>query len=469
MTSSIRNIRTSSVSLASDHEQRGIRLIDSPNSQRPRVALLGHAGYSTMVSNAGSGFSRSGDIAINRWRNDGTADNYGQWCYVRDLRSGLLWSSGHQPVCTPALSYRVTMSPERVSIQRQDGSLETRTDIVVVADRPAESRRVTIANSSKVAAELELTSYQEIVLATPLSDRGHRAFGNLFVQTEWLPERGSILAMRRPRSKETRPAWCGHSIAVQPGAGTISCETDRARFIGRGRTSQNPVAIGKPGELSGTAGAVLDPVFALRTILSIPPGRSAQVIFSTYGAEDREDALRMAEWFNDWENARHPFDEAPRDDGNNGLGIAASDSALYQDLAGLLLYGARSAGPAGANHHVARIRTVFVGTQTTANDAQYVEIQMMANAQPSMGKSKKKGQKPSLSQMQQQLNQKIQELKGSGKSGRQLSEELAEMAAEQERIRKALQEMQEKMQDEMKDGKLWNVEFDKIENVKDPG
>ena len=77
-------------------------------------------------------------------------------------------------------------------------------------------------------------------------------------------------------------------------------------------------------------------------------------------------------------------------------------------------------------------------------------MEMMANAQPSMGKSKKKGQKPSLGQMQQQLNQKIQELKGSGKSGRQLSEELAEMAAEQERIRKALQEMQEKM----KDGKM---------------
>ena len=73
-------------------------------------------------------------------------------------------------------------------------------------------------------------------------------------------------------------------------------------------------------------------------------------------------------------------------------------------------------------------------------------MQMMANAKPSMGKSKK-GQKPSLSQMQQQLNQKIQELKGSGKSGRELSEELAEMAAEQERIRKALQEMQEKMKE----------------------
>jgi hypothetical protein len=71
-------------------------------------------------------------------------------------------------------------------------------------------------------------------------------------------------------------------------------------------------------------------------------------------------------------------------------------------------------------------------------------MQMMANAKPSMGKSKKKGQQ-SLGQMQQQLNQRIEQLRGSGKSGRQLSEELAQMAAEQERIRRALQEMEEKM------------------------
>jgi hypothetical protein len=50
--------------------------------------------------------------------------------------------------------------------------------------------------------------------------------------------------------------------------------------------------------------------------------------------------------------------------------------------------------------------------------------------------------------MQQQLNDKIQQLKNSGKQGRQLSEELAEMAAEQERIRRALQQMQEKMKQE---------------------
>ncbi len=74
-------------------------------------------------------------------------------------------------------------------------------------------------------------------------------------------------------------------------------------------------------------------------------------------------------------------------------------------------------------------------------------MEMMANAMPSPGKSKKKGQK-SLGEMQQKLNQDIEKIKNSGKSGRQLSEELAKMAAEQERIRRALQDMQEKLKQE---------------------
>jgi ABC-type transporter Mla subunit MlaD len=74
-------------------------------------------------------------------------------------------------------------------------------------------------------------------------------------------------------------------------------------------------------------------------------------------------------------------------------------------------------------------------------------MQMMAQAKPSRtGRSK--GKQPRLSELQQQLNQKIEELKNSGKQGRQLSEELARLAAEQERIRKALQEFEEQLKKE---------------------
>lgn len=66
-----------------------------------------------------------------------------------------------------------------------------------------------------------------------------------------------------------------------------------------------------------------------------------------------------------------------------------------------------------------------------------------AMGMPSQGKDNKQ---PGLSELQQQLNQQIEQLKKSGKSGRQLSEELAKLAAQQERIRKAFEKMQEQLE-----------------------
>ncbi|MBA3340990.1 MAG: hypothetical protein H0T48_04075, partial [Gemmatimonadaceae bacterium] len=210
-----------------------VRTLDTANTPLSRIAILGRVPYTTMVSGAGSGVSRHGDIAISRWRNDGTRDDYGQWCYLRDVLTGRTWSAGHQPVCADASSYHVVMSNDCVAFHRRDGFVETLTEIVVVPGAAAEARRVVVSNLSDAKAEIELTSYQEVVLASDASDRGHRAFSNLFVQTEWLPESASILAMRRPRSAKDQPVWCGHTIATcSAGNGSISCESDRARFIG---------------------------------------------------------------------------------------------------------------------------------------------------------------------------------------------------------------------------------------------
>lgn len=75
--------------------------------------------------------------------------------------------------------------------------------------------------------------------------------------------------------------------------------------------------------------------------------------------------------------------------------------------------------------------------------------QAMADAK-GMGKGGKKGKKqqmPGVSELQKELNQKIDDLKKSGKSGRELSEDLAKLAAEQEMIRQQLNEMNEMMEE----------------------
>ena len=136
-----------------------------------------------LVTNAGGGVSYFGDIAINRWRNDGTRDNYGQWCYVSDVSTGNVWSATHQPVRAKARWYQTLFASDRVTFHRRDGDIETLLEIAVVPGEPAGVRKLTVFNRSQQEREVELTSYMEVVLAKPDSDRAHPAFGNLFVQT----------------------------------------------------------------------------------------------------------------------------------------------------------------------------------------------------------------------------------------------------------------------------------------------
>ncbi len=325
-------------------EKPAVRELDTANTPQPRIALLGTVPYTTIISNAGSGTSRFDNLAINRWRNDGTRDDYGQWCYLRDTTSGRVWSAGHQPICAAASWYRVLFASDRVTFHRRDGDIETLMEVAVAPGEAAEVRRVTLFNRSATVREIELTSYMEVVMAPMDSDRVHPAFGNLFVQTEWLPESMAILAMRRPRSATDEPKWCGHVLATGVGArGDASCETDRVRFVGRGRSGRDPIAMDSDGPLTGTVGAVLDPIFALRTKVTIMPNRSAKVTFTTFVASDREQAVQLADLYNDAYSSRRALDLswAQSQVELRELGISPADAALYQELAGHLLYAHR--------------------------------------------------------------------------------------------------------------------------------
>ncbi|MEO5590227.1 MAG: glucoamylase family protein [Gemmatimonadaceae bacterium] len=321
-------------------EKPAVREIDTANTPQPRVGLLGNLPFTSIVSNAGSGVSRYGALDINRWRSDGTRDDYGQWCYVRDVSTGRVWSAGHQPVCAEASYYQVYFASDRVTFQRRDGDIETTMEIAVAPGESAEVRRVTIQNFSATEREIELTSYMEVVLAPASSDRAHPSFGNLFVQTEWLPDSAALLAMRRPRSATDAPTWCGHVIATPQPDSAVTCETDRAQFIGRGRTARDPVAMDAPGNLSGTVGAVLDPVLSLRTTVRVAPGRTTEVTFTTFYATDREQAGQLADLYHDSYSARRALDLswAHAQAELRELGIAPTDAALYQELAGHLLF-----------------------------------------------------------------------------------------------------------------------------------
>ncbi|MDQ6886648.1 MAG: carbohydrate-binding protein [Gemmatimonadota bacterium] len=318
-----------------------VREFDTAHTDEPRVGLLGALPYCLLISNAGGGYSRSNGMAVTRWRADSTRDDSGQWLYLRDLATGRLWSASHQPTAAVADQYRVAFAADRVRFTRRDGAVDTRLEIVVIPRERAEIRRVTVTNRSREVRDIELTSYAEIVLTTPDADRAHPAFQNLFVETEWVSSCSALLASRRPRSSgEARP-WLAHVLAAGgERVGAVTCETDRARFIGRGRSIRSPLALDAGMTLSGSVGAVLDPIASLRVRVTLEPGRSATVAFTTVVAENREEALQNADRYRDLRAA----DRALALSGTEAqmelrdFDVTPAEAALYQELAGALIY-----------------------------------------------------------------------------------------------------------------------------------
>lgn len=318
-----------------------VRDYNTPHTAMPQVQLLSNGRYHVMISNAGGGYARWRDHAVTRWREDGTCDNWGQFVYLRDLRSNKVWSPTYQPTCVEPEDYFVRFGAGHTEFRRRDSELVSHLHICVSPEDDVEIRTLKLANTSRMMRNIEITTFAEVVINTAAADLAHPAFSNLFVQTELLPDKHAILCHRRPRSQHDSVPWMFHLITTKSNnLGTVSFETDRAKFIGRGRTARNPFALTKEGELSNSSGSVLDPAAAIRLNVSLAHAQTAEIQIVTGMAESRIAALALIDKFKDhrlcerafevaWTNSRVVLDQ---------LNATEAMSQVFCDLASPLLY-----------------------------------------------------------------------------------------------------------------------------------
>ena len=305
----------------------------------PEICLLSNGRYNVMLTASGGGYSALDGMDITRWRRDGTRDCWGQYCYVRNLDDGGTWSAGRQPLGRDADEYEVNLRPDRATIRRRDGDVETCYEVAVVPDADAEVRRVTLANHSDRPRTLEVTSYAEVALNPRRADQAHPAFAKLFLETEYDASSLALLCRRRPRAHDQQPVWALHVLASDA-PGQVEYETDRARFLGRGRSTGNPAAMQSGVALSGTVGPVLDPVFSLRQRIRVEPGASMVVAFTTAAPKDRVQALALAVRLGNLEAVNRVFEATTATDvaRRAELVLTLDDAALFQRLAARVLF-----------------------------------------------------------------------------------------------------------------------------------
>lgn len=328
-----------------------MRVITNPTPSVPEVHLLSNGRYHLVISSAGGGYSRWMDLAVTRWREDATRDCWGTFVYLRDVESGEFWSTAFQPTGRGTKGYEAIFSQARAEFRQRHAGIEAHTEICISPEDDVEVRRITLTNRSSMVRTIELTSYAEIVLARPADEVAHPAFSNLFVQTEFARESSAVLCSRRARSQDEEPPWLLHLMVGQGGEqGPASCETDRSKFVGRGRSLANPAAMREVSPLSNTVGSVLDPIISLRRTVTLAPNEIATVNLVVGVTKSRESALDHVEQYQSARMSERAFDLAWTHSQVtlHHLNISEAEAQLYGRFASALIYAdvARRAGPA---------------------------------------------------------------------------------------------------------------------------
>lgn len=333
----------SDTSRVAEVNNTAIRVINTPDTPVPEIQLLSNGRYHVMITNAGGGYSRWKDVSLTRWREDGTCDNWGNFCFIKDVEqdSSLFWSPAYQPSLKEGENYEAVFSQGRAEFRRRDFGLETHTEIVVSPEDDVELRRLKITNRSRKKRTIEITSYAEVVLAKFNADVAHPAFSNLFIQTEIKDKLNAIICTRRPRSDDEHNPSMFHLMKVHKAEViAVGYETDRSKFIGRSNTIHQPDCLQNNNTLSGTSGSVLDPIISIRYRITIESQETATVDMLIGIADTKELCNALVEKYQDrylrsraielsWTHSQVVLRQ---------INATEEDAQLYSKLAGSVIF-----------------------------------------------------------------------------------------------------------------------------------
>lgn len=325
--------------------------LTSPHTDFPHTHVLSNGNLAVMVDNAGVGYSWIGDISLTRWREDEVACGYGEFIYVRDRESNDFWSTTYQPVKREAEAYEVIFSPDKAEFSRRDFDIHTHMDIVVSPEDNVQVRRVSVKNVTESPRSLDLTSYSEVVLNKAKAEAVHPAFSNIFIQTEYLADLDAILCERRPRSAHEKPTYFFQLVNSSVVWAPLQFDSSRATFIGRGRTSMNPIAL-ESEELARSIGPVLDPMVSMRIVVELAAKESHTVCFVSGFAATREEAIHLIERYHNSEQSVHRAFELAWAQSSVELRsgqVQSEDAAIFQRLASAIFFNREQARTATEN------------------------------------------------------------------------------------------------------------------------
>ena len=322
---------------------RRARRSAAPDTPLPEVQLLSNGRYHVMVTNAGGGYSRWKDLAVTRWREDGTRDDWGTFCYLRDVASGEFWSTAYQPTLKRSKQLRGDL------LRGAGGVPPPRPRL-----RHAHRDRRLARGRHRAAPDHDHQPRPDAP-----GDRGHELRGGRPRAARRGRAASRVQQPLRPDGDRRAPAGDPlHPPAPLPRrADAVDVPPDgRARGGSRrGLLRDRPAAVHRPrqhasptrrrwaapgGALSGSEGSVLDPIVAIRYRMTLDPEQSATINVVTGVGETRDVCLGLVEKYQDRHLADRVFDLAWTHSQVllRQINATEADAQLYGRLAGSVIY-----------------------------------------------------------------------------------------------------------------------------------
>ncbi|WP_421423065.1 GH36-type glycosyl hydrolase domain-containing protein [Agrobacterium rosae] len=318
-----------------------VRTINDPAVRDREVVFLSNGHYSTMLTATGAGYSKWNGQAISRWKADPTEDRWGTFLFLRDTTSGQWWSATAEPRVAEGEKTKTVFSDDKVEFHKTVGDLQSVVECIVATEHDAEGRRVTLLNVGSEDRYIEVTSYMEPVIANEDDDNAHPLFSRMFVQTE-IGKRGDVIRAWRNKRSPSEPGTVIAHLAADNAGPTrpTEYETDRAKFIGRGRSLGEAAAFDAAATLSNTDGFTLDPILSLRRVVRVPAGKKVSVIFWTIAAPNREDVDKAIDRYRHPDAFAHELVHAwtRTQVQMRHVGVTSQQAAAFQHLARYLVY-----------------------------------------------------------------------------------------------------------------------------------
>lgn len=280
-----------------------IHLTENVNTPAPWANVIANPNFGTLISECGQGytwFENAHEYRLTPWENDPLQDSASEAIYIRDDETGSFW-------CPTALPYRGKGDYQTrhgfgySTFEHIEDGIHSELCITVSLNNAIKFISLKIHNTSNANRKLSVSGF----IAWVLGDL--RTKSALHVVTEVAPG-GVILAQNHYNTdfSEYVAFYNVNTVSNDLTAKSLTC--DRAEFIGRNGSLQNPISL-KRKRLSGRSGAGLDPCAAYLLSFELAKDQTREIVFTLGAGKNKKEALDLYQHYHDMIEAKTTLTE----------------------------------------------------------------------------------------------------------------------------------------------------------------